>query len=66
MDRTAAEQIVPMLTLAAAETAKTMDVMNATAPDQEARAYARDVLRVISAIDDLLTPIFAKYPDLQA
>lgn len=64
MDRRAAEQIVPMLTRAAAEVAATVDVFRAHASEEQVKAYSKAVGNVVFAIDGVLRPIINEHPDL--
>ncbi len=64
MDRRAAEQIVPMLMRAAAEIASTIEIVEAQAPADRAKAYSDAVGKVTFEIDGVLRPIITEYPDL--
>jgi hypothetical protein len=64
MDRRAAEQIVAMLVRAAAEIAATIEILEAHAPADRAKAYSDAVGRVMFEIDGVLRPIITEYPDL--
>lgn len=64
MDRRAAEQIVPMLMRAAAEIAATIEIFEAHAPADRAKAYSDAVGKVMFEIDGVLRPIITEYPDL--
>lgn len=64
MDRRAAEQIVPMLTEAAAKIAGTIDVFRARASEDQVKAYSQAVGNVVFAIDGLVRPIITEHPDL--
>ena len=64
MDRRAAEQIVPMLTRAAAELAGTIDVFRSHASEDQVKGYAKAIGEVVFAIDGVLRPIVNEHPDL--
>lgn len=65
MDKRAAEQIVPILLRAAGDIGATIEIFEAHAPADRAKAYSDAVGRVIFEIDGVLRPIFVEYPDLQ-